>query len=407
MKRLLSIFILLAGLMMVSCKDKYVASVTELQLASVSPGAGYSGGIITIYGRNFSEEFGQNKVYIGELEAKVLEYNAWDLTVLLPAQPLGTYPIKVVTPKGEVAGLSFDYIEKPEHDYIVSTIAGSGKNAHADGNGSGAQFSFPEGIDIDADGNLWVTQRGSTLAVRKIDPHFNVTTVATVPLPWHGGFDANWNYHIATKDANKIVKVASDGTLTELSVTGGTLNNLMDVEFDAQGNMWICSRNPVPGVLKVAGTAVTKTYTYKDTENNVEMTMPTCVAFDAKGRALVGTNGPGYLFMIDGDTVTPIAGTGAMSTSGSLNGTAGDTSTATIGWVGGIDVAEDGSVYFGDITNLSVRKLTPDESGDYAKGKIITIADGLYPSDLCVDSSGTRIYVTCATAHCVKMIEIF
>ena len=133
MKRFLSIFVILAGIMTVSCKDKHVASVTELQLASVYPGSGYSGAIVTIYGRNFSTEFGENKVFFGELEANVLEYNAWDLTVVLPEQEIGTYPIKVVTPKGEVTGLSFDYVERPEHDYIVSTIAGNGKNAHSRG----------------------------------------------------------------------------------------------------------------------------------------------------------------------------------------------------------------------------------------------------------------------------------
>ena len=134
MKRLLSISLILAGVFMTSCKEKYVASVTELQLASVSPSTGYSGSIIKIYGRNFSTEFGENQVFIGEMEAKVLEYNSWDLTVVVPEQEIGTYPIKVVTPKGEISGLSFEYIERPEHEYIVSTIAGSGKNGHADGN---------------------------------------------------------------------------------------------------------------------------------------------------------------------------------------------------------------------------------------------------------------------------------
>lgn len=77
MKRLLSIFFILTGILLTSCQEKYVASVTELQLASLSPGSGYSGGIITIYGRNFSNEFGENRVFVGELEAKVIEYSSW------------------------------------------------------------------------------------------------------------------------------------------------------------------------------------------------------------------------------------------------------------------------------------------------------------------------------------------
>lgn len=397
MKRFLSVFIILAGLISVSCKEKYVASVTELQLASVSPSTGYPGGIITVYGRNFSNEFGENKVYIGDKEARVLEYNAWDLTVVLPEQEIGTYTITVETPKGTITGLSFDYVEKPEHEYIVSTIAGSGKNAHADGAGTAAQFAFPEGITMDKDGNLWVTQRGSTRAVRKIDANFNVTTVATTELPWHGGFAKDGSFWFAGKDKAKVFKIGTDNSVSEVSLTGATLNNPMDVRFDKDGNAWICNRGGNE-VCKVAGTTVVKTY---------EVPVNACITFDAKGRALVGSETSGYLYMIDGDNVVQIAGTGAMSTSGNLDGAKGDPSTATIGCTCGIFAAKDGSVYFCDRTNLAVRKITPDENGDYTKGTVKTLVTGSYPSDLYVSDDCTRIYLTCATAHVVKLIEIF
>ncbi|MBR5564219.1 MAG: IPT/TIG domain-containing protein [Bacteroidales bacterium] len=397
MKRFLSVFIILAGLMSVSCKENYVASVTELQLASVSPATGYPGAIITVYGRNFSNEFGENKVFIGEKEAKVLEYNSWDLTVVAPEQEVGTYSITVVTPKGSITGLSFDYVEKPEHEYIVSTIAGNGKNAHADGAGTAAQFSFPEGIVLDKEGNLWVSQRGTTTAIRKIDPNFNVTTVTTTELPWHGSFAPDGSYWFAGKPKAKIYKVGSDNAVSEVNVTGTTLNNPMDVRFDKDGNAWICNRG-ANEVCKVAGTTVVKTY---------EVPVNACITFDAKGRAIVGSETSGYLYMIDGDNVVQIAGTGAMSTSGNLDGTKGDPSTATIGCTCGIFAAKDGSVYFCDRTNLAVRKITPDENGDYTKGTVKTLVTGSYPSDLYVSDDCTRIYLTCATAHVVKLIEIF
>ena len=400
MKRLLSIFFILAGVLVTSCKDKYVASVTELQLASVSPGSGYSGGIVTINGRNFSKEFGENKVFVGELEAKVLEYSAWDLTIVLPEQEIGTYAIKVVTPKGEVTGLSFDYIEKPEHEYIVSTIAGNGKNAHADGNGTAAQMASPEGCVLDKDGNLWVSDRGSVCAIRKIDPNFNVTTVVSLTsaqLPWHGDFAPDGTYWFAGKPAAKIFKIGTDNALSEVALTGATLNNPMDVRFDKDGNAWICNRG-TNEVLKLAGTTVAKKY---------EVPVNACITFDAKGRAIVGSETSGYLYMIEGDNVTHIAGKGALSSTGSIDGAKGDPSTATIGCTCGVFAAKDGSVYFCDRTNLAVRKITPDADGDYTKGTVKTLVTGHYPSDLYVTDDCTRIYLTCATAHVVKLIEIF
>lgn len=397
MKRFLSVFIILAGLMSVSCKEKYVASVTELQLASVSPSTGYPGGIITVYGRNFSNEFGENKVYVGDKEARVLEYNAWDLTVVLPEQEIGTYTITVETPKGTITGLSFDYVEKPEHEYIVSTIAGSGKNAHADGAGTAAQFAFPEGITMDKDGNLWVTQRGSTRAVRKIDANFNVTTVATTELPWHGGFAKDGSFWFAGKDKAKVFKIGTDNSVSEVSLTGATLNNPMDVKFDKDGNAWVCSRG-ANEVLKLAGTTVAKKY---------EVPVNASITFDANGRVIVGSETSGYLYMIEGDTVKQIAGTGATSSSGNIDGTKGDPSTATIGCTCGLFAAKDGSVYFCDRTNLAVRKITPDENGDYTKGTVKTLVTGHYPSDIYVSDDCSRIYLTCATAHVVKLIEIF
>lgn len=397
MRKLLSIFLILAGVLVTSCKDKYVASVTELQLASVSPSSGYSGGIVTIYGRNFSNEFGENRVFVGDIEAKVLEYNSWDLTIVLPEQEVGTYTIKVVTPKGEISGLTFDYIEKPEHEYIVSTIAGSGKNGHADGSGTEAKFSYPEGLAMDNNGNLYVSQRNTTYAIRKIDQNFNVTTVATTELPWHGSFAPDGSYWFAAKGVAKIFKIGSDNAVVEVPVNGVTLNNPMDVRFDKDGNAWICNRG-TNEVCKLAGTTVSKKYA---------VPVNACITFDAKGRAIVGSETSGYLYMIEGDNVTQIAGNGGLTASGSIDGTKGDPSTAAIGRTAGIFAAKDGAIYFCDQTHNAVRKIIPDANGDYTKGTVKTLVTVNYPADLHVSDDCTRIYITCPKDHVVKLIEIF
>ena len=390
MKSTVSLIIaaILAGTVIVSCRnDRYVASVTELQLASVSPSTGYSGGIVKILGRNFSEVFGENRVFVGELEAQVLEYNAWDLTVVLPAQEPGLYEITVQTPKGTVSGLQFEYREKPEHSYYVSIIAGSSAGT-VDGNGTQAQFNYPEGLAMDSEGNLWITQRGTSgTAIRKMDPNYNVTTVVKTELPWHCAFDAAGDFYFTAKGKASVFKVTPEGELSAVTFTGGALDNPMDVEFDNAGAMWVASRNsstdPQGKVYKVVNGTVDKTY---------GVPLPTCLAIDGKGRMIIGTNS-GNMYMVDGDNdPVKIAGNGSTSPSADPNGQSGDTSTASMGEISGVFAAKDGSIWFCDVKNNMVRKLTPDASGDYTKGRIETIASGFYPSDVYVTDDCTRIY---------------
>lgn len=401
MKRsaIIMIISIFAAVVLNSCKDDgYVASVTGLQLASVSPSTGYSGGIVKVLGRNFSEVFGENQVFVGELEAQVLEYNSWDLTIVLPDQKPGIYGITVNTPAGTVSGLQFEYKEKPEHDYVLSTIAG-GSVGFADGNGAGAKIHQPEGIAMDRNGNLWITQRGTSgTAIRKMDRKYNVTTVAKTELPWHCSFDEAGCFYFTAKDKKAVYKIAADGTLSTVPFTGGELDNPMDVEFDRDAAMWVASRNNNK-VYKVVGTAVIKAYDIK---------YPTCLSLDPEGRMIVGSTTAGYMYMIEGDSdPVAIAGNGSYAKSENPDGNAGDTSTASVGKVNGLYAAADGSIWFADVSNERVRRITPDSSGDYTKGKIETIASGFYPSDVYVTDDCTKVYVSSATTHTIRLIEIF
>lgn len=399
MKSTVSLIIaaILAGTVIVSCRnDRYVASVTELQLASVSPSTGYSGGIVKILGRNFSEVFGENRVFVGELEAQVLEYNAWDLTIVLPAQAPGVYEITVQTPKGTVSGLQFEYREKPEHSYYVSIIAGSSAGT-VDGTGTQAQFNYPEGLTMDSGGNLWIAQRGATYSIRKMDQNYNVTTVVETELPWHCAFDAAGDFYFTAKDKASVFKVTPEGELSAVTFTGGALDNPMDVEFDNDGAMWIASRNNNI-VYVVKDGAVTKTY---------DVTYPTCLALDAKGRMIIGSTTAGYMYMVEDGELVTIAGNGQYAKSDNPNGVSGDTSTASVGQINGVFAAADGSIWFCDVVNEQVRKFSPDASGDYAKGRIETIASGFRPSDVYVTDDCTRIYVSSATTYTIRLIEVF
>lgn len=59
----------------------------------------------------------------------------------------------------------------------VTTLAGSGQAAFADGTGTAAAFNHPSGIAIDATGNLYVADAANNL-LRKVTPAGAVTSVA-------------------------------------------------------------------------------------------------------------------------------------------------------------------------------------------------------------------------------------
>lgn len=381
--------------------DKYVANVTELSLVRMDPESGYSGAIVKVLGRNFSEKAKDNVVLIGGKEAKVLDANKWDLTIVVPENEPAEYEVQVTTPKGTAGGIKFLYKEKPEHVYLASIYAGKvGTNASEDGVATSATFSSPEGIIPAGDGSYYILQRGS-FAIRKMDSFGRVTTVKTsgaeLHHPWQGAVAPSGELYFCNKSSNQLMKMDAAGVVNVVS--GFTLQNPMGVKFDSDGFGYLSNRNTDGGqVIKFKDDAVVKIYS---------IPMPTCSAVDAAGRVIVGTESSGYLYMIDKDgEIKQIAG------EGKANGSKGDgvpgdlLGKSTIGKVNGLWCAKDGALYFCDVTAQAVRKLTPGAGGDYSKGKLETIASGFWPSDVVVSEDCAKIFVTSATTNTIRLIEI-
>jgi hypothetical protein len=80
-----------------------------------------------------------------------------------------------------VADTSHSMIRKIAPSGVVSTLAGSlGGYGSADGSGSGAHFTGPEGVAVDNAENVYVTDTGNH-TIRKITPAGIVTTIAGSP----------------------------------------------------------------------------------------------------------------------------------------------------------------------------------------------------------------------------------
>ena len=68
-------------------------------------------------------------------------------------------------------------IRKISPSGAVSTLAGSGNTAYADGEGGEASFYYPNGVAVDSEGNVYVAELVNN-RIRKISPSGTVSTLA-------------------------------------------------------------------------------------------------------------------------------------------------------------------------------------------------------------------------------------
>ncbi|ATL47794.1 gluconolactonase [Chitinophaga caeni] len=144
----------------------------------------------------------------------------------------------------------------------VTTLAGSGTAGYADGTGTAASFKNPSGLCVDKDGNIFVADRLNH-RVRKIGPGAEVTTVAGDGYagfvdglqnnarfngPYGIDVDANGALYIADLSNNKIRKI-KDGSVSTIAGTsngyldgaggGAQFSQPTDVCVDPGGNIFV------------------------------------------------------------------------------------------------------------------------------------------------------------------------
>jgi len=211
------------------------------------------------------------------------------------------------------------------------TIAGSGAFGSQNGPARSASFANPSGITLDAAGNIYVLDAGTSL-VRRIDPVGNVSTLAgrsvgyvdgagpDAAFQFAGGapqpaLDRLGNLIIPDFVNNRIRRVSPTGVVTTLAGGGSTLD----------------------------GPAL-----------NASLASPSGVARDLDGNLLIADWNNSRIRKLDLTTMTlsTIAGTG---TPGSLDGPG---STATFLRPAGIAVDSRGNIYVSDFGANNIRKIS-------------------------------------------------
>jgi sugar lactone lactonase YvrE len=163
-----------------------------------------------------------------------------------------------------VADTGHNLIRKVAPDGTVSTLAGAGIAGWDDGPGVEASFNQPQGVAVDAAGNVYVADTGND-AIRKITPQGVVSTLAGAPTSgWADGvgtaaafrqpaglaIDAAGQLYVADSGNHVVRKISPAGSVSTLagsgaagavdgSGTAAAFNAPMGVAVDAQGTVYV------------------------------------------------------------------------------------------------------------------------------------------------------------------------
>lgn len=234
-------------------------------------------------------------------------------------------------------------VRKIDRNGIISTIAGTGAGGGGVAQGDGgpatqAPLDPPYGVAVDAAGNVYITE---SFFVRKVTPGGIISTVAAglqLPTaanpaltllysPYGITVDGAGNVYFSDKLKNTIRRISLDGTVSTVAGSGAG-------SFQGDG-----------GPATAAG-----------------FFQPFGLAVDGSGNIFIADTGDNRVRMVNtSGTITTIAGTGELGTSGD----GGPGTSAALYKPSGIALGAGGVVYVSDLSegnlieNARVRKLTP------------------------------------------------
>src|SRR5688572_25591787 len=274
--------------------------------------------------------------------------------------------------------------------YFFTTLAGATSSGAVDGIGNAARFNTPQGVAVDASGNVYVADTNNH-TIRKITFFGVVTTLAgsagnlgtsdgvgsaaRFNLPRGVAVDSAGNVYVADTSNNAIRKITAAGVTTTLA--GGTAGSVdgtgnaaqfispSGVAVDASGFVYVADTGN-NSIRRITPEGVVTTLAGGLSPSNTGNTDGTGLAarFASPRGVAVDTSGSVYVADRDNNLVRRITAGGVVTTlAGFSDGTTGSTdatgSAARFNAPSGVAVDASGNVYVADTGNKTIRRVTP------------------------------------------------
>lgn len=319
----------------------------------------------------------------------------------------------------------------------VSTLAGSGTLGYVNNTGTSAQFNIPYTAVGDAAGNLYVAD-ASNNAIRKVTPAGVVTTfvgsltgapgftnaTGTAALfnnPQGIAMDASGNLFVGDYGNNAIREITPAGVVSTFYQAPGAFGPT-GVCFDNSGNLivaaqtanQVCSISPAGVLTIIAGSTSTYVGYINATGTAARFNLPEDVQVDASGNIYVADYLNNAVRMITpAGVVTTVAGSGV---SGNTGGFADGVGTAAkFNNLTGLALGSGNVIYVADLLNNDIRRIMPDGTVSLIAGSATqapgftngtgTAASLFHPVDLYIDATGTG-YIADARNGAIRKIVL-
>ncbi len=280
---------------------------------------------------------------------------------------------------------------------VINTIAGAGTLGSTGDGGPALKATFnPLALTVDSAGNVAIADLNSR-SIRRIDTSGTINTAmgnhqyravtdgslaanAFFQFPRGVALDGKGGLIIADTDAQKIRRVAPDGTITTFAGTG--TNGCCDEGVAATAALLDNPRNPVA-----------------DSAGNIY--------FADAGNQRIRKIG------LDG-RISTVAGAGSVFTGPAFDGDGGPAIKAHLNFPDAVALDRNGILYISDSSNHVIRRVAADGTistyagiggrpGFSGDGGQATSATLNYPAELAFDASN-NLYIADAYNHCIRKV---